>query len=132
MTVLTNEVREKHSVNSKVAFNPELSYVSRDWSIQQDEDGTISHKGFPKERVNEYKDSFPEKKVPSMRGENVAYNYSNSEDPKEIAEKFVTMWENSEGHLRNMINSSHTLLGAGVYFSEDRRNRIYATQIFAK
>lgn len=115
-------------------FHPEVSHISRDWSYQQYKDGTISHDGFPKERTSLFKKLFPEVKMPSMRGENVAMRsrVSDSKDAKKVALGFVKMWENSSGHLRNMINKNHKWIGAGVYFDEKNGRGIYATQIFGQ
>ena len=53
-------------------------------------------------------------------GENIAYGQSS---PEEV----MTAWMNSSGHRANILNSSFTKLGVGVYKSG---NTIYWVQLF--
>ncbi|MDO5559276.1 MAG: CAP domain-containing protein [Oscillospiraceae bacterium] len=54
------------------------------------------------------------------KGENIAWGQKSSQE-------VMTAWMNSEGHRANILNSSFTTLGVGVYNSG---GRLYWTQLF--
>lgn len=51
-----------------------------------------------------------------------------SQKDKNAAEKCVDMWENSPGHLRNMLSTRHKLVSIGISFLPD--GTYYCTQTF--
>ena len=53
-------------------------------------------------------------------GENIAYG---QDSPQEVQ----TTWMNSSGHRANILSSSYTHVGVGVY---DEGGRLYWTQVF--
>lgn len=122
ITYHTNLLRN----GSDLTHHARLSYVSRDWSRQQMQRGSIGHQGFPAARRNYYNASFPGDSV-SIQAENVAYSSGRANATAEdIAKMFVRMWANSPGHRRNMLGN-YKILGVGVTKSG---SRYYATQIF--
>ncbi len=65
-------------------------------------------------------------------GENVAYlSYDAKKTEQEIAKEFVSIWQHSKEHYKNMINRAFTLTGIAVIYDSEKQ-RIYATQVFAK
>lgn len=50
-------------------------------------------------------------------------------DAEQVAEKFATMWRNSSGHYKNMVDKSFTKAGMGVF---PKGNGYYGTQLFAR
>ncbi len=65
-------------------------------------------------------------------GENVAYLfYDANKTEQEIAKEFVSIWQHSKEHYKNMINRTFILTGIAVSFDSEKQ-RIYATQVFAK
>ncbi len=68
----------------------------------------------------------------TMVGENVAYlSYDSSQTEQEIAKEFISIWQHSKDHYKNMIHRQYTLTGIAVSYDADKQ-RIYATQVFAK
>lgn len=122
---LTNEVRRKHNVSGELALNPEIAYVSRSWSASMSKVLIINHFGFPFARKQVYKKKFG--KSIDLTAENVAMGPPQSNDPKVVAAFFVDMWENSPGHLKNMLGN-HQNLGVGLV--RKGNGYWYATQIF--
>jgi len=57
--------------------------------------------------------------------ENVAYNF-NSDD---IAKFCVNQWENSSGHLRNMLSDANDEVVVGIHYARD--GRVYCVQTFS-
>lgn len=104
----------------------EISFVSRDWSQQQANRGSIGHEGFPDQRKQVWKAEFQSNA--SFWAENAAMMSSGSGDASSIAKKFVDMWWNSPGHKANML-SGNTNIGSGV---AKKGNSYYATQLFNK
>ena len=122
---LTNEVRKRHNVNSELKHNPEIAFVSRSWSASMAKVFIINHFGFPSARQKLYREKFGN--AVNLTAENVAMGAPQTSDPKVIAAYFVDMWENSRGHLKNMLGN-HSNLGAGVV--KGNKYYWYATQIF--
>jgi uncharacterized protein YkwD len=54
-------------------------------------------------------------------GENIAMG---QKTPQEV----MTAWMNSEGHRKNILNSSFTEIGIGI--AKDKNGRLYWTQMF--
>jgi uncharacterized protein YkwD len=109
----------------ELAFDPKISFVSRDWSAKQAQSGSISHNGFPSARQSVYAAEFGQ----SIRlsGENVAYNFCGSMDVTRAANAFIDQWWNSAGHRANMLGSFGTI-GVGVVITA--RGQCFGTQIF--
>lgn len=104
----------------------ESSFVARTWSAEQAAVGTISHTGFPAARNSVLRDEFPNAAW-GFRAENVAmFGGYDSSDPLLVAERFVEMWYNSEGHKTNMLGN-YRFIGVGV---SRKGNAVYATQLF--
>ncbi len=106
----TNELRAKRGL-PPFTHDLKMSFVSRDWSIKQG--AAISHAGFPGARATVYRDNFPGEGMASISAENVAMQGSSGNDPDEVGRSFVSQWENSPGHLANMVGG-HRGLGAGI------------------
>lgn len=118
---LTNELRSE-----PLQQVYEDSYVVRLWSEEQAAAKTISHDGFPTARRTALKAEFPYATW-GFRAENVAMNGRGAKNsPTEVAQTFVTMWENSEGHRKNMLGP-YKSIGVGVATDG---SAVYATQIF--
>lgn len=103
----------------------EVSFIARQWSIEQANRNKIGHDGFPAVRQSALAAEFPNVKL-RFRAENVAMTGGSTADAAKLAKTFVTMWYNSEGHRKNMLGN-HKGIGVGV--SRNGRNA-YATQIF--
>lgn len=118
---LTNELRSE-----PLQQVYEDSYVVRLWSEEQAAAKTISHDGFPTARRAALKAEFPYATW-GFRAENVAMNGRGAKSsPTEVAQTLVTMWENSEGHRKNMLGP-YKSIGVGVATDG---SAVYATQIF--
>jgi uncharacterized protein YkwD len=64
--------------------------------------------------------------------ENIAYAFSTEGFTKEkLADKFMTGWENSPGHKKNMLDPDVTELGTAVARSE-KTGYYYAVQVFGR
>lgn len=64
--------------------------------------------------------------------ENIAYAFSTDGFTKEkLTDKFMTGWENSPGHKKNMLDPDVTELGAAVARSE-KTGYYYAVQVFGR
>ena len=137
----TNDIRAR---NGKSALTQDfrLSYVARDWSRQQ---GIfINHFGFPWARANVFSQRFPGVQVPDLQGENVAMNWPEQSAADAIAKAFADQWENSPGHLANILRDQATIgvglvcSGASLTPSDDAKDSTLTmgsctgTQIFAK
>ncbi len=123
--VIGRETNALRTASRPLVIDFESSFVARDWSAKQIEAGSISHDGFPYERVKVLKKDFPNASW-GFSAENVAMNSLVSTDPEIVGKAFVTMWKNSEGHRKNMLGN-YSYLGVGVAVSG---NKVYATQIF--
>jgi len=76
---------------------------------------------------------------PYVPAENCAFRYLSTRQPvpvhtyRSLAQELVSSWENSHGHLANILNRRFTRMGAA--FGIDRRGQlcgeIYASQVFA-
>jgi len=58
-------------------------------------------------------------------GENVAYNFNSGD----VAKFCVNQWENSSGHLRNMLSDSNDEVVVGIHYARD--GRVYCVQTFS-
>lgn len=128
----TNRYREEVGVQP-LKYSTKISFVARDWSQDQGEDGDISHTGFPSARLTALIEEFgvkPSTKLFAMSGENVAMKTKKSTSTAEqIGVAIATQWRNSSGHYKNMIKSSYTAIGVGISIIG---TSVYATQIFGK
>lgn len=120
---LTNSYRQGEA-RPPLSFDPEASWVARDWSNQQAARGMISHQGFNSARNAAFQREFG--KSIFFRAENVAYSSIRNQSPGQVAKMFVDMWWRSTGHRINMLGS-YKFLGAGI---AKRGNLVYATQLF--
>lgn len=131
ITAKTNAYRAQRGLG-QVTHDPKISFVARDWSIQQGKRGSIGHSGFPSQRNALYRTEFSTSV--NFGGENVAMfsgGTSGGESDataEAIASKFAVMWWNSPGHRANMLRSGFKLLGVGV--AQSGRGSWYATQVF--
>jgi uncharacterized protein YkwD len=123
----------------------EADYASRVWSAEMAYERKLSHDGFPAERAESLREEF-DLTLP-LRAENVAW-FNGDNDRRVFAEmrgkadqkkmKFdefvadffvMTMWQNSEGHMKNMMGK-YKSMGAGVSILElEGKLAIYATQL---
>lgn len=125
----TNEFRASEGGLAPIAHEPHVSWVARDWSRQQAESGTISHDGFPQERLAAFDTQFPDLTLSfSYIGENVLFNSYLSTVADLIGKNMVQQWIDSPPHRANMLNT-YTIMGAGVWKSG---NRWYGTQFFLR
>jgi len=98
------------------------------WSVEQGEDGYISHAGFPSARIKAYMNLFSNMKPEmSFSAENVAFTYAAT--AQEAARALVSMWYRSSGHRKNMLNTSYKFIGIGIA-PVGNSKRYYGTQIF--
>lgn len=123
-TILTETNRVRGSRKALVhAF--ESAFVAREWSSEQGASGNLSHDGFPYDRKKVLLADFPNASW-GFFAENVAVLSARETDPVVLGKQIVTMWQNSEGHLRNMLGD-YSYLGAGV---ARVGSNVYATQLF--
>jgi uncharacterized protein YkwD len=62
-------------------------------------------------------------------GENIAKTHDNGDHPKTIANRIVGQWMASPQHRHNILKSTYTHSGVGVW---KKGNRVYAVQMYAK
>jgi uncharacterized protein YkwD len=120
----TNSYRRSRGL-SDLEYDAKVAFLSRDWSRQQAQSGSISHNGFPSARQGVYRNEFGVNLF--LTAENVAYNYCGSRDEEGAASAFIDQWWNSAGHRANMLGG-HRGIGVGVFI--DSSGRCYGTQIF--
>ncbi|MFC7063266.1 CAP domain-containing protein [Halobacillus seohaensis] len=112
---LTNEERAKEGL-APLKLDTELSGVAKDKSLDMQQNGYFSHNsptyGSPFDMMNEYGIDY------TTAGENIARGQTS---PEQVVEG----WMNSEGHRKNIMNSSFTHIGVG-----HAENGNYWTQMF--
>ncbi|RSU08915.1 CAP domain-containing protein, partial [Vagococcus elongatus] len=64
----------------------------------------------------------------SALGENIAMASVGRLSAEDVAAKFLDMWQKSEGHNKNMLNSMYEYVGFAIYV--DRKGAAYAVTIF--
>ncbi|WP_246096548.1 stalk domain-containing protein [Paenibacillus sinopodophylli] len=111
---LTNVVREKRGAKVPLGLDVSLSKVARvkskDMNDNQYFDHTSPTYGSPFEMMDQFGIDY------SAAGENIAYGYR-------TATLVTNGWEDSPGHLKNMLSSSFKYIGIGM-------NNYYWTQQF--
>jgi uncharacterized protein YkwD len=123
---LTNGHRHDQGL-SPLAFDPQMSFVARDWSSQQAAAGDISHAGFPDDRSSVYVREFGALGGIFIAGENVAMNGGMSTDEEQVAAQLTEQWWESDGHRANMLGE-YDGIGVGVAITGD--GSVYGTQDF--
>ena len=112
---LTNQERAKQGLPA-LKLDTELSKVAREKSSDMQKNGYFSHTsptyGSPFDMMKQFGISY------SSAGENIAMG---QRSPEEV----VNAWMNSEGHRKNILNSSFTHIGVG-----HASNGNYWTQMF--
>lgn len=115
---LVNEERSKYSLPS-LTYSKELESVAYAHSKDMSENNYFSHTDLsgksPFDRLSESNISY------RAAAENIA---AGQETPEEV----MNSWMNSSGHRANILNSSVTEMGVGIY--EGSNHRIYWTQMF--
>jgi uncharacterized protein YkwD len=128
ITDQTNAIRRARGL-SPLTHDAKLSFIARQWSQEQGDGWGISHAGFPRLRVQAFRQEFGQQVPPRMAAENVAMtSVRRDAQPSHIASDFTRMWETSSGHYQSMIGNFR-MIGVGVY--RNPRGGYYATQIFA-
>ncbi|RZA23453.1 MAG: CAP domain-containing protein [Proteobacteria bacterium] len=123
--VIARETNTVRGGRKALALSFEDSFVARQWSLTQAEDGNISHDGFPYDRKKVLAADFPNAKW-GFGAENVGIIRGSETDAEAVGKQLVGMWKGSEGHLRNMLGN-YAFIGVGV---TRKGNNVYATQIF--
>lgn len=124
----TNRFRQSEGNLPPLTYRGKVGYVARDWSRQQAEAATLSHDGFPIERLKVYENRFPDGEEFKLRAENVLLGHYQTTDPSAIAQIMVNQWAASPDHRAQMLQN-YAGLGVGVYFKD---NTWYATQLFTE
>lgn len=122
----TNEERQKAGL-SILSYENKIASIARDHSKNMAENNFFSHtdpEGLSaSDRISK---GYPEL-FSAGSSENIAYNFGKTDE--EAAENLMKAWMNSTGHRANILNSSLTYIGIGIYI---KNSRIYATQSFIK
>jgi len=120
---LLRQTRRTHRL-PKLADNHKLQQLARFQSTQMARQNFFAHVD-PQGRdpTQRMKMLFPE--VIGGIGENIAYNYGNSD--WEVAQKIFKAWMHSPGHRKNILSKKYNSIGIGVAFKD---RRVYATQNF--
>jgi uncharacterized YkwD family protein len=104
---------------SALKFNTELSKVATTKSQDMIDKGYFAHNsptyGSPFDMMKKFGITY------KTAGENIAMG---QRTPQEV----MTAWMNSEGHRKNILNSSFTEIGIGI--AKDKNGRLYWTQMF--
>lgn len=123
---LTNAHR---AADNQLVLDPQISFVARAWSNQEQAVGAISHAGFPAAREGAYLAEFSVASPYFLGAENVGTTYGTDKlTLDELAGEIVDMWWNSTGHRANMLGA-YAVAGVGVSISPDART-IMVTQLF--
>jgi uncharacterized protein YkwD len=125
ITAKTNELRAQNG-RPPLVHSAKMSFVSRLWSKEQGDRGSIGHGGFPSQRNAQYAQEFGS--TAGMYAENVAYSGFGGGSPDQIAAGLTNMWATSLGHRINMLGN-YKVIGVGVYQSG---GNYYGTQIFGE
>ena len=127
-------INQQRSNNGKIAlqWDDEIADVARSHSKDMSVNNFFSHtspsSGTAFDRLANIKGSF--------KGENILYtsnykSYGENYSIKELAEKAVNQWMNSQGHKDNILNSQFTHSGIGVYYNSEK-SVYYFTQVFVR
>ncbi len=133
--VKTNELRKSFGLK-ELKPNIALSYLARQWSVEQARQGNISHNWFTSGITNQKfnalkKSSFHDSSVISfLSAENVAANMGYTEGTA-VGTALYSQWRNSPGHYANMVGS-HNYMGVGVVIGAKSTYSIYGTQLFGR
>jgi uncharacterized YkwD family protein len=104
---------------SALKFNAELSKVATTKSQDMIDKNYFAHNsptyGSPFDMMKKFGITY------KSAGENIAMG---QKTPQEV----MTAWMNSEGHRKNILNSSFTEIGIGI--AKDKNGRLYWTQMF--
>jgi uncharacterized YkwD family protein len=104
---------------SALKFNTEVSKVATLKSQDMIDKGYFDHNsptyGSPFDMMKQFGITY------RSAGENIAMG---QRTPQEV----MTAWMNSEGHRKNILNSSFTEIGIGI--AKDKNGRLYWTQMF--
>ena len=127
-----NAFRSEHNL-PPLLHHPELSEVARAHSRDMGERGYYAHVDpdgvTPNQRIVR---KFVPRFVMAGTAENIAYrrefgNHGGSQLSSSLAREFMEGWINSPGHRANMLHDQMTLIGVGVYATDDT---VFATQKF--
>ena len=104
---------------SALKFNAELAKVATTKSQDMIDRGYFDHNsptyGSPFDMMKKFGITY------KSAGENIAMG---QKTPQEV----MTAWMNSDGHRKNILNSSFTEIGIGI--AKDKNGRLYWTQMF--
>ncbi len=131
----TNELRKSRGLK-ELKPNIALSYLARQWSVEQARQGNISHNWFTSGVTNQKfntlkKNSFQDSAIVSfLSAENVAANMGYTEGVA-VGTALYSQWEHSSGHYANMVGS-HNYMGVGVVIGAKSTYSIYGTQLFGR
>lgn len=124
----TNAFRKKEG-RGPVAHNPKLTAAARyfaDYMAETDEYGHTADGHGPGERAKKHGYDY------CIIAENIAYQFrSEGFDTGPLAERFVTGWQKSPPHRKNMLDPDVTQLGVAVARSE-KTGYYYAVQDFGR
>ncbi|MHA3724744.1 CAP domain-containing protein [Leucobacter sp. HY1910] len=101
----------KHRQNARlqpVFANAELDKIAQDWANYLVRTGNLYHNGALPSQMNETGGIYV------MKGENLAEGHRNGTEA-------VTGWMNSDGHRKQIMNSLHNRMGAGVAYRNGTR-----------
>jgi len=124
----TNAFRKKEG-RGPVALDPKLAATAQyfaDFMAKTDEYGHTADGHSPGERAKKHGYDY------CIIAENIAYEFSSEGfDTGPLAERFVTGWEKSPPHRKNMLDPDVTQLGVAVARSE-KTGYYYAVQDFGR
>lgn len=115
----SNIVRRRHGQNKMLSDGPQTQLLNADqYARHLASIRTLRHQQLSQATNQVGCNRF-------IAGENIAYNYEQGD----VAKACVDQWENSPGHLANLLRSKFDEVVVGFYFSSD--NRVYCVQTFA-
>ena len=124
---LTNEQRAKKKLKP-LEYVAELEAAAWHHSKHMAEKKFFSHTNSKEKirRTSEDRVKLAGITNPSI-AENIAYSTEENETYLEVAEMFINMWMNSDGHRANILSKSGLQMGCGAYHYN---GKWYATQNF--
>ena len=124
----TNELRTAHGAQPTVVSEP-LSRTAgyfADYMARTDQIGHTADGSTPSARAKQHGYNF------CMVSENIAMEFHSAGfETAELAQRFVTGWESSPGHRKNMLDPNAMETGTAVARSA-RTGRYYAVQMFGR
>jgi uncharacterized protein YkwD len=125
---MTNQFRSQQN-RSPLSVNSELNKAAQDFAEYMARTGKFSHQAdgaTPADRARKHGYDY------CMVGENIGFAFSSAGySTRDLVQQFMTGWEHSPGHRKNMLSADFTDMGAGVAYNA-AIGRYYAVQEFGR